>query len=123
MTGPPAAADQPISAPFRLNSQRPAAYGAAAASPVSVPTEADRTAASMAVVRVTLARSGRQSSDQIGPLRRYLAGTGSDPAYQPTPKPSTFIVPCFCQRGAQACSTRLCGGSNSSDLIVTSSPR
>ena len=72
----------------------------------SVPTDADRTAHSIARVVVTRARSGRQSSAQIGPLRRYLAGIGSSSAYQPTPKPSTFIVPCRCRRGAHACSTQ-----------------
>src|SRR5262245_25348937 len=120
---PPAAADQPTSAPFRLKSQVPSAYGAVADEPISVPTDAERTAHNIAPVRVTRARSARPSSAQIGPVRRYRAGTGSPLEYHPTPNPSTFIVPCRCHRGAHACWTRPCVGSNSTDLMLTSSPR
>src|SRR5258708_7694962 len=89
---------------------------------MSVPSDAERTAHNIALERVTRAMSGRQSSAQIGPVRRYRAGTGSPPEYQPTPNPSTFIVPCRCHRGAHASWTRPCGGWNSTALMLTSSP-
>ncbi len=89
---------------------------------MSVPTDAERTVHNMAAVRVARARSARQSSAQIGPVRRYRAGIWSPPEYQPTPNPSTFMVPCRCHRGAHACWTKLCGGSNSTDLMLTSAP-
>src|SRR6185437_7422674 len=98
-----AAAGQPFSSPLWLNSQGPAPKGAAAASPSAVPSVAERTAARTAPERVTRARSGSVRSPQIGTARRYLAGTGSPPAYQPIPKPSAFTVPCRCSRGAHAC--------------------
>src|ERR1035437_1708725 len=114
---------QPLSAPLWLNSQRSAAYGAAAVSPASVSEVASRTAASTARLLVTLARSANVGSDQIGLARRYLAGTGAPSAYQPTPKPSAFTTPCRCRRGAQACACRLYGGSVSSERSVASLPR
>ena len=69
------------------------------------------------------ARSHDTVATELLTIRRYLAGTGSPSAYQPTPKPSAFTTPCRCRRGAQACACRLCGGSISSERSVASSPR
>ena len=120
---PAAAAGQPSSTPLWLNSQRPDAYGATAAMPGSVPVVAQRTAASTAPDDVTRATSAKDSSPQIGTPRRYLAGSGSSGAYQPTPNPSAFTVPCRCRRGAQACRYRPCGGSMSTERSEAGGPR
>ena len=106
-----------------LNSQRPDAYGATAATPGSVPAVAQRTAASSAPADVTRATSAKDSSPQIGTARRYLAGSGSPGAYQPTPNPSAFTVPYRCRRGAQACRYRPCGGSMSTERSEADGPR
>ena len=118
-----AAPGQPSSSPLWLNSQAPAPNGAAAASPSAVPAVAERTAARTAEDRVTRAMSGSDGSPQIGADRRYLAGTGSPSAYQPTPNPSAFTVPCRCSRGAHACRYSECGGSISSDRSDAGGPR
>ena len=118
-----ALAGQPSSTPLWLNSQASAANGAAAASPSAIPGVADRTAASTAPDRVTRAMSGSDASPQIGVPRRYRAGTGSPSAYQPTPNPSAFTVPCRCLRGAQDCRYSPCGGSMSSDRSALAGPR
>ena len=96
-------AGQPARIPLWLNSHGPDANGAAACSPTAMPAVALRTAASTAADRVTRAISSSDSSAQIGPSRRYLAGVGSPSAYQPTPNPSAFTVPWRICRGAQAC--------------------
>ncbi len=106
-----------------LNSQGPRPNGAAASAPTAVPGVAERTAASTAPDLVTRAMSGSDGSAQIGPPRRYLAGTGSPSAYQPTPNPSAFTVPCRCRRGAHACRYSECGGSMSSDRSGAGGPR
>ncbi len=109
--------------PLWLNSQGPEANGAIAAAPWSVFPVAERTAASIAPDRITRARSANDSSPQIGPACRYRAGAGSGGAYQPTPNPSAFTVPCRCRRGAQACVHRPCGGSMITDCSVAGGPR
>ena len=119
----PVASGHPFSLPLCENSQGPAVYGAAAAALASVPSVAERTAASSARVRVTRARSAKLESAQIGPARRYLAGTGSPAAYQPTPNPSTFMVPWHWRRGAHAWVPSPCGGSRSSARSVAGGPR
>src|SRR5271165_6698731 len=113
----------PSTLPLWLNSQQPDVYGATAAVPRSVPSVAERTAASTALALVTLAMSAKDSSPQIGTERRYLAGAGSSGAYQPTPNPSAFTVPYRCLRGAQAWRYRPCGGSMSTERSVTGGPR
>ena len=110
-------------APLWLNSQGPRPNGAAASGPLAVPGVAERTAASTAPERVTRARSGSDGSPQMGSPRRYRAGTGSEPAYQPIPNPSALTVPCRCRRGAHACRNSECGGSMSSDRSEAGGPR
>ena len=73
--------------------------------------------------RVTRATSAKDSSPQIGPVCRYLAGTGSPSAYQPMPNPSAFTVPCRCRRGAQDWVYRPCGGSMITERSVAGGPR
>ena len=112
----------PSTLPLWLNSQRPDTYGATAAVPRSVPSVAQRTAASTAPALVTRAMSAKDSSPQIGTGRRYRAGAGSSGAYQPTPNPSAFTVPNRCRRGAQACRYKPCGGSMSNVRSVEGIP-
>jgi hypothetical protein len=109
--------------PLWLNSQVSVPNGAAAAAPCAVPGVAERTAARTAPDRVTRAMSGSDGSFQMGMSRRYLAGTGSPSAYQPTPNPSAFTVPCRCRRGAHDCRYRPCGGSRSSSRRDLGGPR
>ena len=120
---PAAESGQPSSRPLWLNSQGPWPNGAAACSPGAVPGVAERTAASTAVEVVTRATSGSDGSPQIGTPRRYRAGTGSPPAYQPMPNPSAFTVPYRCRRGAHDCRYSECGGSISSDRSDAGGPR
>lgn len=61
---------QSATAPLWLNSQVPAAYGAAAASASAPARVASRTAASSARLRTTRARSAKDRSAQMGPARR-----------------------------------------------------
>ncbi len=77
----------------------------------------------MAPDRVTRATSAKLSSAQMGPARRYLAGCGSPAAYQPTPNPSAFTVPCRWKRGAQLCVYSPCGGPASTARSVAAAPR
>src|SRR5712691_4795581 len=116
---PAADRGHPSSTPLWLNSHGPDANGATEAVPRSVPAVAQRTAASSAPAVVTRATSAKDSSPQMGTERRYLAGSGSPGAYQPTPNPSAFTVPYRCRRGAQACVYRPCGGSMSTERSVT----
>lgn len=67
---PAALSGQPRTAPLWLNSQGPAAKGAAAASPSAPASVASRTAASSASLRTTLARSAKFRSPQTGAARR-----------------------------------------------------
>ncbi|CAM5393465.1 hypothetical protein SHIRM173S_12735 [Streptomyces hirsutus] len=113
---------QPRTAPLWLNSQAPAANGAAAASPSAPARVASRTAASSAGVRTTRARSANDGSPQIGPAPRYRAGTGSPGAYQPTPKPSALTVPYRWCRGAHDWRYSPCGGSTRSRPSGSSGP-
>lgn len=114
---------QPLTAPLWLNSQGPEANGAAAASPSAPASVASRTAASIAPLLTTRARSAKERSAQMGPGRRYLAGTGSPSAYQPTPNPSALTVPYRCRRGAQDCRNRPWAGSTSSCPSGSAGPR
>ncbi len=105
-----------------LNSQAPAANGAAAASASAPESVASRTAAISAPVRTTRARSAKDWSAQIGPARRYRAGTGSSCAYQPTPNPSAFTVPYRWCLGAQDWRYSPCGGATRSAPSGSSGP-
>jgi hypothetical protein len=108
--------------PLWLNSHRPDANGATADSPCAVPGVASLTAASTAPEAVTLATSSKDGSVHIGAQRRYLAGNGSPPAYQPTPNPSAFTVPCSWHRGAHDCRYSPREGSMMSDRSVAGGP-
>jgi len=89
-----ATSGQPATAPLWLNNRRPSRNGAAAARPPPMPLVADRTAASSAPVRTTLARSAHVSSAQIGPASRCRAGSSTPSTYQPIPNPSALTTPC-----------------------------
>ena len=93
-----ATAGQPSTAPLWLNSQGPDRNGAAAACPPGIPTVADRTAASIAAVRTTRARSANVSSDHIGLAPRCRAGSTRPSTYQPIPNPSALTTPCCAPR-------------------------
>jgi hypothetical protein len=76
-----------------LNSHLPVLKGAQAASIMGIPTVAERTAASTAPLRTSVASAANVASVHNGTARRYRIGVMAPSGYQPAPKPSALIVP------------------------------
>jgi hypothetical protein len=83
----------PATLPLWLNSQRPVPKGAQAVSAMGIPTVAERTAASTAPLRTSVASAANVASVQNGTARRYRIGVAAPSGYQPAPNPSALIVP------------------------------